>query len=80
MAKKLGLGRGLDSLIPDKKKEQTAKKTGSSKDDVKPAKKTSGKKTGSKKNRNVVIIRFLVGIHRPVKLFAMRFQKAFRLR
>ena len=49
--KRGGLGRGLDSLIPDKKKEQTAKKTGSSKDDVKPAKKTSGKKTGSKKNR-----------------------------
>ena len=49
--KRGGLGRGLDSLIPDKKKEQTAKKTMPSKDEGKPAKKTSGKKTGTKKNK-----------------------------
>ena len=40
--KRGGLGRGLDSLIPDKKKEQTAKKTMPSKDEGKPAKKPSG--------------------------------------
>ena len=44
--KRGGLGRGLDSLIPDKKKEQTAKQSASSKDEVKAAKKTSGKKAG----------------------------------
>ena len=49
--KRGGLGRGLDSLIPDKKKEQTIKKTSPSKDEGKPAKKTSGKKTGSKKTK-----------------------------
>ena len=47
--KRGGLGRGLDSLIPDKKKEQTAKQSASSKDEVKAAKKTSGKKAGTKK-------------------------------
>ena len=47
--KRGGLGRGLDSLIPDKKKEQTAKQSASSKDEVKADKKTSGKKAGTKK-------------------------------
>ena len=49
--KRGGLGRGLDSLIPDKKKEQTAKQSASSKDEVKAAKKTSGKKAGTKKKK-----------------------------
>ena len=49
--KRGGLGRGLDSLIPDKKKEQTAKQSASSKDEVKTAKKTSGKKAGTKKKK-----------------------------
>ena len=49
--KRGGLGRGLDSLIPDKKKEQTAKQSASSKDEAKAAKKTSGKKTGTKKKK-----------------------------
>ena len=49
--KRGGLGRGLDSLIPDKKKEQTAKQSASSKDEVKTAKKTSGKKTSTKKKK-----------------------------
>ena len=49
--KRGGLGRGLDSLIPDKKKEQTAKQSASSKGEVKPAKKTSEKKAGTKKKK-----------------------------
>ena len=49
--KRGGLGRGLDSLIPDKKKEQTAKKTGSSKDDVKPAKAVKKKKKRNRRER-----------------------------
>ena len=49
--KRGGLGRGLDSLIPDKKKEQAEKKTAPSKDEDKSARKTAGKKTGTKKKK-----------------------------
>lgn len=49
--KRGGLGRGLDSLIPDKKKVQAEKKTAPSKDEDKSARKTAGKKTGTKKKK-----------------------------
>lgn len=49
--KRGGLGRGLDSLIPDKKKVQAEKKTAPSKDEDKSARKAAGKKTGTKKKK-----------------------------
>lgn len=51
--KRGGLGRGLDSLIPDKKKEQTAKQSASSKDEVKAAKRHPEKKQVQKRKRNL---------------------------